>query len=153
DIHRHLWDADWFPPGHRMYGAKAWANRTFPPRDPAEVLPRLGQAVYDPDGTRMIAQMDDLGIDVSVILALDWGMAWVTRGEPDAPLPIAEINRITMSMREKYPGRAYAFCSFDPRRKDSLSNFELAVKEWGAIGLKVYPPCGYYADDPIMAPF
>lgn len=153
DIHRHLWDTDWFPPYHRMYSARMAAKRTFPERDPMEILPRVGRGVYDPDGTRMIQQMDDLGIDVSIVMVLDWGMAWKARGEADSPMPIQEINRHVLALKDTYPGSVYGFCSFDPRRKESLRLFETAVKEWGAIGLKVYPPCGFYADDDIMIPF
>ena len=34
DVHQHLWDTDWFPPGHRMNFAIRAALGRFPPRDP-----------------------------------------------------------------------------------------------------------------------
>ena len=136
DNHVHLWDKDWFPPGHRMRFAVAAANRRWPPRDPMEILPRVGQAVYDPDGAQMIRDMEDLGVDTSIIMAMDWGMLYVNRGEPDSPLPIKEINRHILSLREKYPGKVYVFAGVDPRRKEGVEIFETAVKEWGAVGYK-----------------
>lgn len=152
DIHRHLWDTDWFPPGHRMKAAVTAANKSVPPRDPLTILPRVGKEVYDPDGSKMIRDMDDLGIDISVIQVLDWGVAYSARGEPDSPTPIHEINRLILGMRDKYPGRVYGFMGVDPRRKEAASLLETAVKEWGAVGYKPYTPNGYYADDPLLFP-
>src|SRR5262249_19805600 len=83
----------------------------------------------------------------------DWGMPYASRGEPDSPLPIAEINRHICAMRDKYPGRIYVFAGVDPRRTNALELFETAVKEWGAIGYKPYTPNGYYANDPRLIPF
>ena len=152
DIHRHLWDTDWFPPGHRMMFAETAARRSYPPRDPLEILPRVGQGVYDPDGSLMIRDMEDLGIDVSVIQVLDWGIRYVNRGEPDSPLHISDINRVTCDVAKKYPGKVYVFAGVDPRRQGAVGIFEKAVKEWGAIGYKPYTPNGYYANDPSLIP-
>lgn len=150
DIHRHLWDTDWFPPGHRLSFAKRAAARRFPPRDPYEILPRVGKDVYDPDGSVMIQQMADLGIDVSVIMVLDWAIKYMLHGGADSPTPISEINRLTLQLRDKYPGKVYGFCGVDPRREGAADLLEQAVKEWGAIGYKPYPPNGYYANDPAL---
>lgn len=154
DVHRHLWDHDWFPPGHRMMFATRAAYRRLPFRDPMDILPRVGQApgTYDPEGTDMIRDMDELGIDVSVIMAMDWGMRYVVNGEPDSPMHIREINQRISEVTKKYPGRAHFFCGVDPRRHDALEIFETAVKEWGAVGYKPYPPNGYYANDPLLIP-
>lgn len=152
DIHRHLWDTDWFPPAHRMAFAERAAKRSWPERDPADIFPRVGKGVYDPDGSGMLRDMDELGIGTSVIMVMDWGMPYVVKGLADAPTPIREINRQILALRDKYPNRVQGFCGVDPRRHDAMEVFETAVKEWGAIGLKVYPPCGYYANDPLMLP-
>jgi predicted TIM-barrel fold metal-dependent hydrolase len=152
DIHRHLWNKDWFPPGHRMAFAVRAAKRTPLERDPLTILPRVGEGIYDRDGALTIGDMEDLDISASVVMVLDWGMAYVMRGLEDAPLPIREINRQTLEICALHPGRLYGFCGVDPRRKDALQLFETAVSEWGAVGLKVYPPCGYYATDNLMLP-
>lgn len=152
DIHRHLWDTDWFPPQHRMEFAIRAAKNRRPERDPESILPRVGKGVYDPDGTKMIGEMDDLGIDASAIMVMDWGMAYVTRGYADSPLPIEQINEKILSLRDKYPGRVYGFCSVDPRRHGAVKLIKKAITEWGAVGVKIYPPCGYYANDPMVYP-
>jgi predicted TIM-barrel fold metal-dependent hydrolase len=135
-----------------MMFAEMAARRTNPPRDPLAILPRVGEGVYDPDGSQMIRDMDDLGIDVSVIQVLDWGLNYVTRGEEDSITPIAEINRLTLEVAHRNPGRVYAFAGVDPRRAGAVKLFERAVKEWGAIGYKPYTPNGYYANDPSLLP-
>jgi predicted TIM-barrel fold metal-dependent hydrolase len=147
DVHRHLWNTDWFPPDHRRAFAVRAAHRTHPPREVEEILPRVGKGYYDPNGSGMVEQMDELSIDISIVMVLDWGMAYLSRGMPDSLLPIREINRQTLSLREKYPGRVYGFAGVDPRRAGAVDLLELAVREWGAVGLKVYPPCGFFASD------
>ena len=152
DFHRHLWDTDWFPPGHRMNFAVTAANRRFPPRDPLTILPRVGKDVYDPDGTAMIRDMAELGIDTSVIMILDWGIQYMQNGGADSPTPIADINRHILGLCEKYGDKVYGFMGVDPRRKGAVQLLETAVKEWGARGYKPYTPGGYYADDLSLMP-
>ena len=153
DVHRHIWDTDWFPPGHRMGFATRAAKRRLPERDPMEILPRVGQGVYDPDGSMTIRDMDDLGIDVSVLLVMDWGMHYLRRGMADSPMHPREINKKISEIAKKYPDRLQWFFGIDPRRDGALDAFKTAVKEWGAKGMKVYPPYGFYANDNAMLPF
>lgn len=152
DIHRHLWDTPWFPPQHRLEFAIRAAKARLPERDPMSILPRVGQNVYDPEGTLMIRDMDDLGIDTSIIMVMDWGMPYVIRGLEDAPTPPEQINEQILAMRAKYPGRAYGFASVDPRREGAEKIVRKAITEWGAVGVKIYPPTGYFANDPIVFP-
>lgn len=152
DIHRHLWDSDWFPPDHRRNFALRAAARTHPPRDAEEILPRVGKGIYDPDGSQMLTDMETLGIDTSVVMIMDWGMHYLEKGRPDAPLPIEKINEHVLGVARAHPGKVYAFAGVDPRRENAVELFERAVTEWGAIGLKVYPPYGFYANDERMLP-
>jgi predicted TIM-barrel fold metal-dependent hydrolase len=46
----------------------------------------------------------------------------------------------------------YGFCSVDPRRHGAAKLVRKAITEWGAVGVKIYPPCGYYANDPMVYP-
>jgi hypothetical protein len=55
-------------------------------------------------------------------------------------------------MAKKYPGRVYSFAGVDPRRYQAVKIFEKAVTQYGAIGLKLYPPCGFTADSPQCYP-
>ena len=63
------------------------------------------------------------------------------------PAPAEEINRLAQEVCKENPGKLWAMASYDPRRPRAVALFEQAVKEWGAVGLKVYPPNGYQAND------
>lgn len=143
DIHRHLWGFDWFPPSHLRNNASAQARRTN--RTTEQVLDRIKQSpTMDETGNGAIQEMEHYGIDKSIILTLDWGMAYGP-GE-DNQLPMEEFHRLTFEVAKKYPGQLYATCGVDPRRGGATQFFEKCVKEWGAVGLKVYPPNGYQAN-------
>jgi predicted TIM-barrel fold metal-dependent hydrolase len=147
DVHRHLWDVGWFPEAHLRRVARMTAGRRDKNAD--QVLERIKTAkTMEPTGAGALAEMEHYGIDVSVILALDYGMAY---GE-DSPTPVEEFNRLTIDVARKHPGRLLAMCGFDPRRPNAPAMFEKAVKEWGAVGLKVYPPNGFSPDEDFCYP-
>ncbi|MFN8535212.1 MAG: amidohydrolase family protein [Dehalococcoidia bacterium] len=147
DVHRHLWDVGWFPPSHLQRIAETNAKATN--RNPDDILEKVKRAkTMDPTGDGAVEEMEHFGIDVSIILALDYGLAY---GD-DSITPVEEFNRLTMEACKKYPGKLYAMCGFDPRRPNAVQMFDKAVKEWGAIGLKVYPPNGFAPEDPVAYP-
>lgn len=164
DSHTHWWkDMSFFPPGFQWAIADVGANfHTCPPKDPWEVLNSgaIGSENFlplDPDGERIIRDQEYCGINVSVILPLDWGFIRYydqryPRWREDHGYSIDDINRYSCSMAKKYPGRVYSFAGVDPRRRDAVKIFEKAVTEYGAIGLKIYPPCGFTPDDPRCYP-
>lgn len=164
DMHTHWWkDMKFFPPGFQWGIAQVGANfLTFPPKDPWEVLKSgaIGSENFlplDPDGSRIIADQDYCGINTSVILPLDWGfIRYYDQHYPgwreDHGYSQDDINRYSCEMAKKYPGRVYSFAGVDPRRRDCVKILERAVTEYGAIGLKLYPPCGFTADDPRCYP-
>jgi len=102
----------------------------------------------DPLGEDLIAFMDRDGIDAAVLMPVDWGLAY----KEDAKMSIEDINRAQLNVGQRYPGRVYSFCGIDPRRPNALEFFKEAVTNLGAKGLKLYPPCGFYPDDPIVYP-
>lgn len=147
DVHRHLWDVGWFPEAHLRRVANMTAGRRG--TDVEETLARIKTAkTMEPTGAAALEEMEFYGIDVSVILALDYGMAY---GE-DSPTPVEEFNRLTLEVARRHPGRLYAMCGYDPRRPNAPAMFERAVKEWGAVGLKVYPPNGFSPDEDFCYP-
>ena len=144
DIHRHLWAKDWFPPSHlTKFSAEGIARRTN--RSVQEVLDRIYQSpTMEATGSGAIQEMEHYGIDISIIQTLDWGMRYGP--EEDNEVPAEEFNRLTQEVVKKYPGKLYAMASYDPRRPKCVALFEQTVKEWGAVGLKMYPPNGYQAN-------
>ncbi|MBI4772697.1 MAG: amidohydrolase family protein [Deltaproteobacteria bacterium] len=97
---------------------------------------------WDPDGSKLVAEMDDAGIDKTVILPMDLAYAY---GEP--PIPVEEQNKAFARMQEAYPDRIIAFAGVDPRRPDAVGIVERAIGEWGLKGVKIHPGAGFYPDE------
>lgn len=164
DMHTHWWkDMNFFPPGFQWAIADVGANfHQHPPQDPWAVLKSgaIGSENFlplDPEGTRIIKDQEYCGTDVSVILPLDWGMIphfdqTFPQWREDSAYTQDQINKFSCDMSKKYPGRVYSFAGVDPRRYNAVKIFEKAVTEYGAIGLKLYPPNGYTADHRLCYP-
>jgi predicted TIM-barrel fold metal-dependent hydrolase len=99
------------------------------------------ETFWDPDGSKLVAEMDEAGIDKTVILPQDLAYLY---GEP--PIGIKEQNRAFAEMQEAYPDRIVAFAGVDPRRPGALELVETAVKDWGLKGVKLHPGTGWYPD-------
>ena len=107
-----------------------------------EIIDVLLPQVLDPTGEKLISNMDQAGIDTTVILPLDYG---IEIGEPS--ISYQEQNRIFADLQDKYPEKIVAFAGVDPRRSDAKSVIRKAIEEWGCKGLKLHPGSGYYPND------
>ncbi len=124
-----------------------WAEnleRRYPRRERAVRRPAidglLRRITDDPSCTQLLAEMDDAGIEKSVLLAIDFG-------EP-FPLPHALHRQLVMN----HPGRFLWMAGLDPRRgAAAVGELERALGD-GACGVKLYPPCGFSPADPALAP-
>ena len=119
-----------------------------PHRDPACVFPRVGKKVSDPQAEHLMAYMDRNEIEKSVTMMVDWGVAWGEQAEFD----IAAQNAHAGDMTKKYPGRYYFCAGVDPRRRGAAEIVETAIKEHGAVGVKLMAANGFYPDDPMCYP-
>jgi hypothetical protein len=150
DAHMHaIAGADWFPT--EFGGAEQHWWREVRWRDEKTTLEYFEAAVAampDPDCSKVLARMDEAGIEVSVTMPMDHG---VNFGD-DGMLPIAEQNRISCGYAAATGGRVRSFCGVDPRRPGAADLLRTAVDEWGAKGLKLYPTNGFAPDDPICHP-
>jgi len=97
--------------------------------------------MMDTDGSKLIASMDNAGVDVSFIMALDWGY-----GIGEAKMSIDAINKFYGSVARRYPDRVVAFAGVDPRRPDAVAIFERAINDYGCRGLKYHATAGFYPD-------
>ncbi|HEY6559898.1 MAG TPA: amidohydrolase family protein [Polyangiaceae bacterium] len=108
---------------------------------------RLGR--LDPDGDQLVAEMDAAGIDVSVSLIIDYGLAF-----PGHVPPLEAVFAAHRALLERHRGRFVVFAGVDPRRgRSGLELFERSLVEWGFKGLKLYPPCGFSPSDAALDPF
>lgn len=109
---------------------------------------RVERLFADDRCDELIAQMDGAGITHSVLQVPDF-----THALP-ATLTIEEILRAHREIVARHAGRLTAFAGVDPRwGQDGVMLFERALRDWGFRGLKVYPPCGFRPDDPLLFPF
>lgn len=144
DPHVHVLDKGHWPVEWWQWVANDWASKQAG-RKPEDVIERAEQNLMDPDGSRLIGQMETAGVDLAVILPIDWG--------PDyrAEKTVDEINAHALEVAHRYPDRIIAFAGIDPRRERSAERLD----EWlrGAYkGLKLYPSCGFFPNiRPAMA--
>lgn len=142
DAHVHLWfGRDSMP--REVWDTFHWVwGRTFlGTTDQPEAERRLDEA-FDPDGSKLVAEMDEGGVAISVVMPMDFGLA-----VGEAGVTIAEKNRRIAEIAAASSRRIFTFCGVDPRRDGAAELLEQAVTEWGAIGLKLYPPTGFHPED------
>ena len=160
DAHRHMScevpGKKYFPWQHTWHTCMSWAygvwspTKGMPPyeRDPHALYPKQGLRFADPDGTWTIASMDEAGIDLGILLPLDYDWSW--GGE--SAVSIEEKHLHHAEMVQKYPGRFVALAGPDPRRPGVEEIFDRAIKEYGMRGLKLVPKAGYYVWDERVYP-
>ena len=116
----------------------------------AEITPRSGKDMgslkklaivpdWEETGEQLIADMDEAGVDKSVIMMGDYGLLlgdWV--------FTVWGENLIHAELMRKYPDRLIAYFGIDPRRPGAADLLEKGVKELGVKGLKLHPSVGYF---------
>lgn len=93
---------------------------------------------------RQLKQMDNAGIDKSLLLIIDGGI-----GMNEPLLPLDVIHQLHHIVLQNHPERFIVFAGIDPRRGDyGLELFKKSILDYGFSGLKLYPPMGYRMNDP-----
>jgi len=99
------------------------------------IFQNLQAAIKLMDPKALLAQMDEAGIERSVLYACE------------APILYAS-NEYVALLCERYKGRLIGFASVDPKRRDAIKVVENAVKKLGLKGLKFHPPLQrFYPND------
>jgi len=115
----------------------------------SSVMDRVLSGYQDHDASVQLAAMDELGVARSVLLLPDFTYA-LKGGE----LTIAEMFAEHGALLQRHSNRFVVFAGVDPRwGTDALNLFIHGVENLGFRGLKLYPPCGYQADSPLLEPF
>ncbi|MBA7507506.1 hypothetical protein ES706_06225 [subsurface metagenome] len=97
---------------------------------------------------RLVEEMDEAGIDKTVIVALDY--QYLFRGK----VSYREYNDMVAEMFNEYPDRLIGFAGIDPRRgKEAIQELERCIEELGFKGVKLWPLTGFYPDDIKYYPF
>jgi predicted TIM-barrel fold metal-dependent hydrolase len=103
----------------------------------------------DPTGEKLIAEMDEAGVDKSVIFGVDW--AYGVTGEPK--VRNREQNRYLANYAKEYEGRFIPLAALDPRRPDIIDQATEAIEDWSMRGFKLMPSAGFKPNDPLCFPF
>jgi hypothetical protein len=150
DIHTHIFGKGWLPRKF-FYGVARFITHEFAKQGIQESNEAVGDNIIetsdDPEAEGLLAEMDEAGIDKSIILPVDFGVAL---GDPE--VSIEKVNKKYSELAQKYPDRLIAFAGVDPRRKIALDLFKRCVEEWGMKGLKLHPCTGFYPNQKEVYP-
>ena len=96
----------------------------------------------DPEGDKLIASMEEEGVDFTVICAVD-----NADNEVFTPELVEWQNKTVAEVARKHPDRVMALAGVDPRRENAPDLLRQAFEEFGMSGLKYhadygYDPCG-----------
>jgi hypothetical protein len=131
DAHCHIWEEKLMSPDLRRI-IESVADR-FKPQYPDQ----LTRGTIE----RLLSEMDEAGIDKTVLLALDAGLAFPSH------LTARDYNDYVADIVRRYPDRIIGFAGIDPRRgKEALVELERSV-DIGLKGLKLWTLTGFYPDD------
>ncbi|MCK9603090.1 MAG: amidohydrolase family protein [Candidatus Omnitrophica bacterium] len=99
------------------------------------VFSNLAQTMSLLDPESLIAQMDEAGIEKTVLFACE------------APV-IYSSNEYVAGLCKAYPQRFIGFASVNPKRKDAAVVIEKAILQLGLKGVKFHPPLqNFYPND------
>ena len=146
DMHTHLCDRDGVAKPFWDGWAEVSALRV---NRPLEKVQRRLPELWDISGDMIVKDMDAAGIDKSVLLAIDWGLA---RHLGDLKLSVEEINKVYADAVKNHPQRLIAFAGIDPRRNDAARLVEKFLKELGMKGVKFHTAAGFYPNDRVCYP-
>jgi hypothetical protein len=150
DMHTHLFGRGWVPKAF-YYGVARFITHAFAKQGVRESAEEIGNALMDstddPAGEMLLSEMQEAGIDLSVVFPVDFGLAL---GEPE--VPIQQVNREMALLAQRHPRKLIAFAGIDPRRSNALQLFQQCVEEWGMKGLKLHPSAGFYPNQKEVYP-
>lgn len=147
DAHVHVYNEGYWPGRWFDYVAEQWAGR-HPGRSPSDIRDRIQPGLADPGAENLVRQMDQVGIDRSVILTVDWELGM----DEAAVVPIEKVHADYQAITKATGGRVLAFAGLDPRRHNAAELLEDLIRRQAVCGLKLYPPTGFYPYEHVADP-
>ncbi|TFG09226.1 MAG: amidohydrolase [Promethearchaeota archaeon] len=137
DAHCHFWEEDLISTEFRAVLDGIAKLLDF---DPSTLL--------DASAERLIKEMDEAGIDKTILLALDGDFIFRSK------VTYKEYNDKLAEYLDRYPDRFIGFAGIDPRRgKEAIVELERCINELGCKGVKLWTLTGFYPDDLSFYPF
>lgn len=113
------------------------------------LIDRFSEHMQDDQGDNYVSLCREAGVKAAVMLCPDF--SYILK---DCPVSAEENLTYHRDMARHHGGFLNLFAGVDPRwGSDGVRLFEIAVRDWGFGGLKLYPPCGYSPSDPMLDPF
>ncbi len=136
DAHCHIWEERLISGDlEKMLGVLA---DRFGPGDP--------ELVRNGGVDRLLSDMDEAGIDKTVLLALDVGIAF------HSDLTVRDYNDYVAELVREHPDRLIGFAGIDPRRgREAIAELQRCYDN-GLRGLKLWTLTGFYPDDEAYYP-
>jgi predicted TIM-barrel fold metal-dependent hydrolase len=136
DAHTHLYSgrltADYWLSCMARYGS------AISGRSSEYVRQKIETGWFDETGDLLIADMDEAGIDRSIVFVLDMGLY----NGVDDDVALSERYAAVAKIVANHPGRLSLVGGVDPRRPDAATFVRRAVETWGISGVKIWPPAG-----------
>ena len=124
DSHVHWIVQEWI--GERFWQAWVWLSSRLSGRDEERIKKRLPD-LWDLEGEKLVSEMKEAGIDLSIIFPMDFGLA-ANVGE--APVSISEVNKAYADLSAKHPRQLVALAGVDPRRKEAPDHIRTLVRQF-----------------------
>ncbi|MBL7177223.1 MAG: amidohydrolase family protein [Desulfobacteraceae bacterium] len=112
-----------------------YAERMGRPMDAETFIRQAEEKIPDPNGEKIIEQMEENEIDFSLLLMMDYLAAPVEY--------IQENNKIAGLLAQEHSDRLMALAGVDPRRPNATDLLKQCFEEFGCRGLKYHPDLGY----------
>lgn len=143
DIHYHLFPSYTEEAARKQaVGILSHARSMGRNLDEADIIRKSLAAFPDPAGEKLIAHMEDTGIDVTVICALDD----INMGLDSVKMQA--YNKLLADICRSHPKRVLALAGVDPRRPKASDMLKQCFEEFGVVGLKYHPDSGYDPSGP-----
>jgi hypothetical protein len=139
DVHYHLIPMLPEEMLEHMVEAPMWAAKAMGKNIDKETLVKRAAETYaDPTGERLIASMEEAGIDFTCICAVD-------NAENELlTFDLAQAqNQVVGRIAQENPDRVMALAGVDPRRLEAPDMLKQCFDEFGVRGLKYHPDSGY----------
>lgn len=115
------------------------AGRTGRKLDRATVSARILAERADPDGEKLIAYMDEAGVDITCACLVD-----NMERKAVTPQVVRQVNAWLGQVANKHAGRIIPLAGVDPRRKEAAEIARECFEVHGAAGVKYHPDHGYW---------
>ena len=150
DIHTHIFGKGWLP-REFFYGIARFITYEFAKSGVVQSNEEVGDGLIDasddPRAESLLEEMEEAGIDRSILLPVDLEFAF-----PGQAVPMQEVNRLHAELARQHPQRFIAFAGIDPRRGNAVELFTQCVQDWGMQGLKLHPTAGFYPNQKEVYP-